>query len=66
MTHNPIPIAADKLVSKPQAAEILGVSVRTIEREINAGHLTKKKVRGCVRLHLSQVLRFADLNPTPV
>ena len=55
----------DRLVSKREASEQLGVSVRTLEREINAGRLTKQKVRGCVRLRLSQVMQFAGFNLKP-
>ena len=66
MKTNPKSPESDKLLSKQQAAEILGVSVRTVEREINAGNLVKQKVRGCVRLPLSRVLGLAGLNLNPV
>ena len=54
----------DRLVSKREAAGLFGVSVRTLERMISAGQLSILKVRGCVRLRLSQVLRLAGIeNP---
>ena len=53
----------DELVSKQYAAVRYGVSVRTVEREISAGRLTKLKIRGCVRLRLSQVMQLAGFNP---
>jgi excisionase family DNA binding protein len=55
----------DRLISKQEAADIWGVSVRTLEREINSGRITKQKVRGCVRLRFSQVLHLAGLNLNP-
>lgn len=51
----------DRLVSKADAAKIGGVSVRTLEREISAGRIKKRKMRGCVRLRLSDVWRWAGL-----
>lgn len=54
----------DRLVSKRETAGLLGVSVRTLERMISAGQLSILKVRGCVRLRLSQVLHLAGIeNP---
>ncbi len=50
-----------RLVSKREAAAILGVSVRTIEREVSAGRLTKHKVRGSVRFVLGDVMRLGGL-----
>jgi excisionase family DNA binding protein len=58
---------ADRLVSKKEAADILGVSVRTVEREISAGNLAKHAVRGAVRVSFVGVLRLAgllNLNPS--
>lgn len=54
----------DRLISKQVAAETMGVSVRTVEREISAGRLVTKRVRGCVRLSLFDVLRHAGLEPS--
>ena len=54
-------LTPDRLVSKTFAAEILGVSVRTIERLISSRQLTKNKVLGCVRLRLGDVLRVAGI-----
>jgi excisionase family DNA binding protein len=52
---------SDKLISKREAADILGVSVRTVEREISAGNLPVQRIRGCVRLWLSRVLLHAGI-----
>ena len=51
----------DRLITKREAADILGVSVRTLEREVSAGKLPVHKLRGCVRLALSRVLRHAGI-----
>jgi len=51
----------DRLISKREAAGILGVSVRTVEKLISDGKLHAQKVGGCVRLRLSQVLQFAGI-----
>ena len=56
----------EKLLSKQETADFLGVSVRTVEREISAGRLTKQKIRGCIRVRLSQVLSLSGLNSHPV
>ena len=52
----------DRLVSKREAAGVLGVSVRTVERLVSAGSLHIQKVRGCVRLRFSQVMRVAGID----
>lgn len=44
-----------KLVSKKEAAEILGVSVRSVERMVASGQLEKVYVRGCVRIRLRDI-----------
>lgn len=62
MNNNPMPLIHDRLISKQQAADILSVSVRTIERMISNGKLTIQKVMGCVRLRLSQVLQYAGID----
>lgn len=49
------------LVRKQQAAALLGVSPRTIEREVSAGRLKKHKVRGCVCFLVEDVLRLAGI-----
>ena len=49
---NPVP---DKLLRKWEVAERLACSIRTVEREVNQGHLTPVKLRGSVRFRESQV-----------
>ncbi|MES2661058.1 MAG: helix-turn-helix domain-containing protein [Verrucomicrobiota bacterium] len=51
----------DRLITKPEAAERLGVRVRTVERLIAAGKLQKQKIGGCARLRLSQVLNLSGI-----
>ena len=51
----------DRLIIKREAAERLGVSVRTVERFIARGTLNAQKLGGCVRLRLSQVLKIAGI-----
>ena len=43
------------LLSKKEAANMLGVSTRTIERMMTHGELAKIKIRGCVRARLSEI-----------
>lgn len=56
------------LIDKKEAADLLGTSTRTIEREVSAGRLPKYKIRGCVRFRKADVLRLsvesALVNPT--
>ena len=50
-----------RLIDKKQAADLLGPSTRTIEREVSAGRLVKHKIRGCVRFLKWDVLRLGNL-----
>jgi excisionase family DNA binding protein len=47
-----------RLLSKPEVAELLGVSTRTVERMAAAGQLNSIKVRGAVRFRMVDVLRI--------
>lgn len=47
-----------RLIDKKEAAAIWGTSTRTVEREVNAGRLIKRKIRGCVRFLKADVLRL--------
>lgn len=53
--------SGDRLISKREAAGILGVSIRTLERAISHGSISIRKIRGCVRLLLSEVLLFGGI-----
>jgi hypothetical protein len=55
---NPPPL---RLIDKRQAADLLGTSTRTIEREVSAGRLVKHKIRGCVRFLMADVLRLGRI-----
>jgi excisionase family DNA binding protein len=44
-----------KLLRKREAAERLACSIKTVEREMRQGHLTRVKVRGGVRVRESEV-----------
>jgi excisionase family DNA binding protein len=44
----------EKLLRKKQVAELLACSLRTVDRLVNAGRLTRVKVAG-VKFRLSQV-----------
>ena len=57
---------SDRLISKREVAEIMGVSVRTGGREVAAGKLAISRVRGCVRFRLSDVFRLAGFNSHPM
>lgn len=45
----------DKLLRKKETAEMLGYSVRSVDRDAAEGKLTKVKVRGCVCFRLSEI-----------
>ena len=45
----------DKLLRKRQVAEILACSLRTVDRLVNAGRLTRVKILGGIRFRFSQV-----------
>ena len=46
---------SDKLLRKSQVAEMLACSLRTVDRLVNAGRLTRVKILGGIRFRLSQV-----------
>lgn len=48
----------NRMVRKKEAAARLGVSTRTIEREVSSGRLKKHKIRGCVCFSLGDVLKL--------
>ena len=45
----------DKLLKKRHVAEKLACSLRTVDRLVNAGRLTRVKILGGIRFRLSQV-----------
>ena len=51
----------DRLITKREAAERLGVCVRSVERLISAGKLHVQRIGRCARLRLSQVLSLAGI-----
>ncbi len=48
----------DKLLRKREVAARWACSLRTVEREANAGRLTRVKVRGGVRFRESEVQKI--------
>lgn len=52
--------ANKKLITKKQAAELLSSSVRTVERIIASGDIDKIKIRGSVKVKLSQVMQLIE------
>ena len=46
---------ADKLLRKREAAEMLACSLRTIDRLVVVGKLTRVRILGGIRFRLSQV-----------
>jgi excisionase family DNA binding protein len=50
----------DKLLRKREAAERLACSLRTLEREVQDGHLTRVKIRGGVRFRESEVNKMIN------
>lgn len=60
----------NRFINKRDAADLRGVSTRTIEREVHAGRLKKYKVRGCVRFRYGDVMLLgltpdSNLIPSP-
>ena len=53
MSANPF----DKLLRKREVAQMWACSLRTVEREVNEGRLTRVRVRGGVRFRQSEVLK---------
>ena len=45
----------EKLLRKKQVADILACSLRTVDRLVNAGRLTRVKILGGIRFRFSQV-----------
>jgi excisionase family DNA binding protein len=45
----------DRLVRKKDAAAMLACSLRTVDRLVNAGRLTRVKILGGIRFRMSQV-----------
>lgn len=45
----------DKLLRKREAAEKLACSLRSVDRLVNAGYLTRVRILGGIRFRLSQV-----------
>jgi len=50
----------DKLLRKWEVAERLACSLKTVEREVNEGHLTRVRIRRNVCFRLSEVNRIID------
>ena len=45
----------DRLLRKSEVAQVLACSTKTVEREVQDGHLTRVKIRGGVRFRPSEV-----------
>jgi len=50
----------DKLLRKREVAERWSCSLRTVEREVQDGNLTRVKIRGGVRFRESEVNRLIN------
>ena len=48
-------VGSDVLLRKKQVAELLACSLRTVDRLVSAGKLTRVKVLGAIRFRFSQV-----------
>ena len=59
-------VAGRLLVTKAEAAEQLGVSVRTVERLVAAGRLPLLHIEGAARIRVSDIVAYVDsLAPSP-
>lgn len=54
------PSADDVLLRKRQVAERLACSMRTVDRLVSAGKLTRVRVLGAIRFRFSQVRTLMD------
>jgi len=52
---------SETLLRKKEVAARLACSTRTIEREVQDGHLTRIKIRGGVRFRESEVNRIINI-----
>jgi excisionase family DNA binding protein len=59
-TSQDVPVMPRLLITKAEAAEQLGVSVRTVERLISAGRLPLVHVEGAARLRVADLEAYVD------
>jgi excisionase family DNA binding protein len=59
-TPEDVPVVRRLLITKAEAAEQLGVSVRTVERLISAGRLPLVHVEGAARLRIDDLEAYVD------
>jgi excisionase family DNA binding protein len=53
--NEPTQLTNDKLLRKKRVAELLACSLRTVDRLVAVGRLTRVKILGGVRFRLSEV-----------
>ena len=59
-TPQDVPVVRRLLITKAEAADQLGVSVRTVERLISAGRLPLVHVEGAARLRVADLEAYVD------
>ena len=59
-TPRDVPVVQRLLITKAEAAEQLGISVRTVERLIAAGRLPLVHVEGAARLRVADLEAYVD------
>jgi excisionase family DNA binding protein len=59
-TPHDVPVVRRLLITKAEAAEQLGISVRTVERLISAGRLPLVHVEGAARLRVADLEAYVD------
>ena len=59
-TSQDVPVVRRLLITKAEAADQLGVSVRTVERLISAGRLPLVHVEGAARLRVADLEAYVD------
>ena len=59
-TRGDVPVVRRLLITKAEAAEQLGISVRTVERLIAAGRLPLVHVEGAARLRVADLEAYVD------
>lgn len=57
---NQQPLDPNRSYTIEEAAGYLGVSDKTVRREISDGRLTACRVRGCIRITGKEIIRYQD------
>ena len=51
------------LLTREEAAEMLDIGLRKLDRLVSRGDLKPRRIGDCVRFYIGELVRFASLNP---